>query len=113
MRGTDEKTRKVRAHVSISGWVQGVFFRSSTRDKARSLGVTGWVRNRYDGTVEVLMEGDADAVSRLIAWCHHGPPGARVADVDVEWDEYSGKFDTFFIAHSTGSSLRSGNDALF
>lgn len=113
MRGTDEKTRRVRAHVSISGWVQGVFFRSSTRDKARSLDVTGWVRNLYDGTVEVLIEGDADAVSRLIAWCHHGPPGARVAEVEVEWGEYSGKFDTFFIARSAGWSSHGGNDELF
>ncbi len=113
MRGTDGKTRKVRAHVSISGWVQGVFFRSSTRDKARSLSVTGWVRNLYDGTVEVLVEGDADAVSRLIAWCRQGPPGARVQDVEVEWGDYSGKFDTFFIAYSADSSLRSGTDELF
>ena len=113
MRDANEKTRRVRAHVKVSGWVQGVFFRSSTRDKARSLGVAGWVRNLYDGTVEVLIEGDADAVSRLIRWCHQGPPGARVQDVEVEWGDYSGKFDTFLIAGSASSSLTSENDELF
>lgn len=113
MRGANEKTRRVRAHVSISGWVQGIFFRSSTRDKAASLRVTGWVRNLYDGTVEGLFEGDENAVSQLIAWCHRGPPGARVDNVEVEWGEYSGEFDTFFIARSGGSSLRGQDDGLF
>ena len=65
MRSANEKGRHVRAHVTISGWVQGVLFRSSTRDQARRLGVTGWVRNLYDGTVEGLFEGDEAAVSRL------------------------------------------------
>jgi len=113
MRGADEKTRRVRAHVKISGWVQGVFFRSATRDKARSLGVTGWVRNLYDGTVEGLFEGNEGAVSRLIAWCHHGPPGARVQDVEVDWGDYSGKFDSFLIARSAGWPSHGGNDELF
>jgi len=113
MRGANEKTRRVSAHVTVSGWVQGVFFRSSTRDKAASLRVTGWVRNLYDGTVEAVFEGDEHAVSRLIAWCDHGPPGARVDNVEVQWGEYSGKFDTFFIAHSAGSALRSENGEPF
>jgi acylphosphatase len=109
----NEEGRKVRARVRISGWVQGVFFRSSTRDKARSLDVTGWVRNLYDGAVEGLFEGDENAVSRLITWCHHGPPGARVKDVQVEWGEYSGEFDTFFIALSAGSFAHGEEDGLY
>ena len=113
MRSANGKARNVRAHVRISGWVQGVFFRSSARDEARCLGVTGWVRNLYDGTVEGLFEGDEGSVSRLVTWCHHGPPGAHVRDVQVEWSEYSGKFDTFSIAYSAGSFLRGENNELF
>jgi acylphosphatase len=112
MRSENEKTRKVRAHVTISGWVQGVLFRSSTREQARRLGVTGWVRNLYDGSVEGLFEGDEQAVSQLIRWCHHGPPGAQVRDVEVEWDEYAGKFDTFSIAYSGGWSSRGKDEDL-
>jgi acylphosphatase len=101
-----KKARNVRAHVTVSGMVQGVFFRASTRDKARRLGVTGWVRNLYDGRVECLVEGDEDAVSQLISWCRHGPPGAHVTDVEIEWGEYSGTFDTFFITHGERNDYR-------
>ena len=113
MRESNKRLQNVRAHVKVSGWVQGVFFRTSTRDKARSLGVTGWVRNLYDGAVEGLFEGNEEAVSRLIAWCHRGPPGARVEDVEVKWGEYSGKFDTFLVTYSTGPSLRDEKSELF
>ena len=113
MHSANGKGRNVRAHVQISGWVQGVLFRASTRDQARRLGVTGWVRNLYDGSVEGLFEGDEDAVSQLVTWCHHGPPGAHVRDVEVEWGEYSGKFDTFSIAYRAGPLLRGENDELF
>jgi acylphosphatase len=113
MRSENEKKRNVRAHVTISGWVQGVLFRSSTREQARRLGVAGWVRNLYDGSVEGLFEGDEQAVSQLIRWCHHGPPGAQVQDVEVEWGEYSGKFDTFSITYSAGSPSGDGTEELF
>jgi acylphosphatase len=102
MNDTSESPRKVRTNVKISGMVQGVFFRAYTRDKAVSLGVTGWVRNLHDGRVEGLFEGDEPAVSQLIAWCRKGPPSARVTDVEVEWSEYSGEFDAFFVARSAG-----------
>jgi acylphosphatase len=72
-----------RRHLLISGRVQGVFFRSSTQDIARDAGCTGWVRNRDDGRVEVEVQGDADAVQRVIEHCRVGPPQARVADVAV------------------------------
>lgn len=65
----------------ISGRVQGVGFRYATATAARRLGVSGWVRNQPDGTVEVVATGDADAVRALVDWCHHGPPGARVTQV--------------------------------
>ncbi len=88
---------KRRARVIISGRVQGVFFRDSTRREARRAGLAGWVRNLPDGCVEALFEGDEAAVQRLVEWCHHGPPDARVARVAVEWDEATGEFAGFTI----------------
>ncbi len=88
---------KVRAHVFISGRVQGVFFRDNTRQKARQLGVTGWVRNLPDGRVEAVFEGDEDAVKKIIEWCHIGPPAARVDNVEVIYEPYKGEFDSFKI----------------
>jgi acylphosphatase len=74
---------RVRAHVTIGGRVQGVNFRASARERARSAGVEGWVRNRRDGTVEARVQGTPAAVDRLVEWARRGPPAARVADVDV------------------------------
>ncbi len=67
--------------VTVSGRVQGVFFRAATREQARRLGVHGWVRNEADGTVAALFEGPAEAVESLVAWCHEGPPSAQVREV--------------------------------
>jgi acylphosphatase len=75
----------VRAHLVVRGRVQGVWFRGSMQDEAERLGVAGWVRNRPDGTVEAEAEGARETVDELIAWANHGPPGARVAGVSVEW----------------------------
>jgi len=74
---------RVARRLVISGRVQGVGFREATVDAARTVGVDGWVRNRADGTVEVLAQGSPDAVDRLVAWCRRGPPLARVTGVDV------------------------------
>ena len=90
---------KVRAHVWIEGFVQGVFFRSHTRDRAMSWALKGWVRNCPDGRVEAVFEGDEEAVERIIRWCHRGPSEAEVKDVQVEWEEYTGEFDTFSIRY--------------
>jgi acylphosphatase len=79
-----------RVRLKISGRVQGVFFRESTRREAERLGVRGWVRNDDDGTVEALIEGSAAAVDALIQWCHHGPPSAKVEHVQLT-DERSGE----------------------
>ena len=76
-----------RARVLVSGDVQGVFFRDSTREKAQALGLAGWVRNLPDGRVEAVFEGDDDRVGEMVSWCHEGPSDARVSDVSVEDEE--------------------------
>ena len=73
----------IRRHVVIHGLVQGVYFRETVRRGAERHGVTGWVRNNRDGTVEAVFEGDSAAVQALVALCHEGPRGARVDRVDV------------------------------
>jgi acylphosphatase len=88
-----------RAHVFIKGLVQGVFFRSSTRSEAVRLGVTGWVKNLWDGRVEAVFEGDEEKVKQMIEWCHHGPPGAHVTGVEVIWEEPTGEFSDFRIEY--------------
>lgn len=77
---------RVRAHVFVSGQVQGVFFRATTRDTARDRGVDGWVENLEDGRVEAVFEGPEDAVEEMVEWCHTGSPTARVEDVEVEYE---------------------------
>lgn len=74
---------RTRAHVFVSGTVQGVFFRATTRDEARDRGVGGWVRNLEDGRVEAVFEGEPDAVQEMVAFCHEGSKAAVVEDVDV------------------------------
>jgi acylphosphatase len=76
-----------RARVYVSGDVQGVFFRDSTREKAEQLGLSGWVKNRPDGRVEALFEGPSDRVREMVRWCEQGPPHAGVEDVDVAFDD--------------------------
>ncbi|MEM3550131.1 MAG: acylphosphatase [Candidatus Bathyarchaeia archaeon] len=90
---------KARAHVYVSGRVQGVFFRSETSYEARKRGVKGWVRNLSDGRVEAVFEGEEAAVRELIEFCKVGPPGAKVTKVDVYWGDYTGKFKNFEIRY--------------
>jgi acylphosphatase len=89
----------VRAHVVVSGRVQGVFFRSETQDEAYRQNVTGWVRNLPDGRVEAVFEGEKAKVDALIEFCRRGPLGARVSRVDVVWENYTGEFKTFSIRY--------------
>lgn len=86
-----------RAHLIVSGRVQGVFFRAETQKAATRLGVSGWVRNKHDGTVEAVVEGPEKDVMSLIDWCRIGPPVARVAKVDATWQDYQGEFGDFSV----------------
>lgn len=88
---------KVRKHVIVKGRVQGVWFRATTQEQAFAYGVTGWVRNVWNGNVEAVFEGDVKDVERVIQWCHNGPPYARVKEVEVEAEEYTGEFSTFSV----------------
>jgi acylphosphatase len=81
---------RTQAHVFVSGRVQGVFFRDTTRQTAQTEGVDGWVRNLDDGRVEAVFEGPEDAVEAMVSFCHEGSPAARVDDVDVEYDDPEG-----------------------
>jgi acylphosphatase len=81
----------IRAEVTVRGMVQGVFFRVETRDRARSLGLSGWVTNARDGTVRAAFEGDEERVRSMVDWCGRGPSGARVEGVDVEWTQAEGE----------------------
>jgi acylphosphatase len=89
--------KKVRAHVVIDGRVQGVCFRLDTRRAALKRSVKGWVRNLPDGRVEAVFEGDESDVKSMMHWCDAGPPLARVGKVSVEWEPYTGQFDSFEI----------------
>lgn len=89
---------KTRAHVIVSGYVQGVFFRETTKRWADNHNVKGWVGNRDDGKVEAVFEGEEAAVKALVDYCHRGPSLARVDSVDVTWEEFVGEFSDFEIA---------------
>ena len=86
---------KTRAHIIVFGRVQGVCFRAATQKAAMTFGVTGWVRNRRDGTVEAVVEGVKKDVISLINWCNTGPPISRVEKVAVTWQDYQGEFTGF------------------
>jgi acylphosphatase len=87
----------VRAHVIITGRVQGVAFRADTRWAAQRFEVCGWVRNRRDGSVEAVIEGEKERVEKMLAWCRQGPALARVDDVQLAWEPYTGEFAQFSI----------------
>jgi acylphosphatase len=88
---------KVRAHVLVSGEVQGVFFRQETQELANRLNVNGWVRNTHDDRVEAVFEGTEENVEELVEFCKKGPSYARVAKVEVSWENFVGEFKDFRI----------------
>ena len=90
-----ESRDRERAHVYVSGQVQGVFFRDSAREKAEHLGLTGWVKNLPDGRVEALFEGPSEKVREVIKWCKQGPPHAAVEDVETEFEASQGDLTGF------------------
>lgn len=87
-----------RAHILVSGLVQGVFFRDHTQRWASSLSLTGWVRNLRDRRVEVLAEGDKEKINELISKLKEGPPLAQVDEVNVSWEEFKGEFEDFRVS---------------
>jgi acylphosphatase len=88
----------VALHVRVTGLVQGVFFRAWARDEAQALGVSGWIRNCSDGSVEALLEGEAEAIEELIDLLREGPPGAQVEDVEIEEADREG-LSSFEVRH--------------
>ena len=93
----NKNTKMVRAHLLISGRVQGVAFRYYTQDIAQSCEIMGWVRNCWDGKVEIIVEGEEEKVKKLISWCYQGPGSAIVEKVGIEWEKYRGEFNSFGI----------------
>lgn len=89
----------LRAHVIIRGYVQGVWFRASTRDEAMRIGVAGWVRNLSDGSVEALFEGEKKKVEEIVGWCHKGPSGAQVSNVEISWEPFKREYQNFTIRY--------------
>jgi acylphosphatase len=84
-----------RAHVYVSGQVQGVFFRDSARERAEQLGLVGWVRNLPDGRVEALFEGPSERVREIVRWCKEGPSHAEVENVETEFEASRGELTGF------------------
>ena len=88
---------KARAHIVISGRVQGVSFRYYTMQEAQTRNIVGWVRNLWDGRVEAVFEGEQEAVDQMLAWSRKGPPSAQVEEVKVTPGEPTGEFESFRI----------------
>ncbi|MBN2361090.1 MAG: acylphosphatase [Deltaproteobacteria bacterium] len=89
----------VRVRLHITGEVQGVFYRVTACEQATALGLTGWVKNNFDGSVEALAEGAEGAVEQFISWCRRGPPAAAVAEVAVRRGIATGEFESFNVVH--------------
>jgi len=89
----------LRARVIVYGFVQGVWFRQSTKDEATRIGVGGWVMNLSDGSVEALFEGEKKKVEEIVGWCHRGPSGAKVSKVEIVWEPYRKEFGHFDIRY--------------
>ena len=87
------------AHVIISGRVQGVFYRASAKEKAEELGLTGWVRNKSDGTVEACFEGEENKVKDMIKWCHQGPRFSKVKNVEVVFKDDLNHYKNFNVRY--------------
>ena len=90
-------SQKIRAHIFVSGRVQGVYFREKTRKKAQELGVFGWVRNLPDGRVEAVFEGEK--VEKMVKWSKRGPFWAKINNSEIQWEDYKGEFNNFEIKY--------------
>lgn len=89
----------VRVHILIKGRVQGVFFRENTKQKARELGLTGWVRNLDSNDVEAVIEGPKEQIEKLVDWIKEGPALAKVDGAEVAWSECKDEFNEFVVRH--------------
>lgn len=89
-----------RLQLIIRGRVQGVYFRASAKREAKRLGLTGWVKNRFDGSVEAILEGEENEIKDFLTWAQRGPSTARVDDVETRWRGYTGEFPNFTIART-------------
>ncbi|HOQ31574.1 MAG TPA: acylphosphatase [Candidatus Hydrogenedens sp.] len=90
---------KSRVHIVIYGIVQGVGYRYSTYRKALQLGITGWVRNKSDGSVEAVFEGAREKLEEMLSWCREGPSGAYVSEIKVQWEEGDERYNNFEIRY--------------
>ncbi len=90
---------KSRVHVLISGRVQGVWFRSSIKNKAEQLGIKGWVKNTFDGDVEAVFEGEENKINEILDWCHQGPPLSKVENIDITKQSVLDDYDQFSIKY--------------
>lgn len=95
-----------RVHLKITGKVQGVFFRESMKERARGLGLNGWVANRDDGSVEAMVEGDTTKVDEFERWTHRGPPAARVDNVVAIEEKFSGHEESFEVREEPATPPR-------
>ncbi|MEM7609328.1 MAG: acylphosphatase [Myxococcota bacterium] len=87
-----------RIQLIVRGRVQGVYYRATAQREARQNGLTGWVKNRGDGSVEIVAEGEEDAVKDFLSWAQTGPSTARVDKVETKWRSYTGEFSDFRVA---------------
>jgi acylphosphatase len=90
---------EARCHVFVSGRVQGVFFRQNTLEKAKALGLKGWVKNTKDGKVEAVFEGEREKIEKILEWMRKGPPLARVDGLEIKWEDFKSEFDDFEIRY--------------
>lgn len=90
---------KQRVHLFVKGKVQGVFFRQALKVMAKKNKVHGWVRNLKDGRVETVLEGEDVDVSSMVEWCHAGPANARVEDIEIRNEKYTGEFSKFDVLY--------------
>jgi acylphosphatase len=93
------KLEKIRCHVLVSGRVQGVFFRQNTLERAKTLGLKGWVRNTEDGKVEAVFEGEREKIEKILEWMKVGPPLAKVEKVKIKYEDFKGEFEDFEIRY--------------
>lgn len=93
------ESEKIRAHIYVSGRVQGVYYRKNARRSALGFGLTGWVKNLPDRRVEAVAEGERNRVEEFLRWCWEGPSMAIVRDLEVGWEAATGEFETFSIIY--------------